>query len=101
MKMYKYMAESIKEFSELLKNEDKIKSVNLGKQFLKNLIDCYSQILTKNKDVIVSGYIHTMIDCYESKDDYVKVLDNVIDVLTKYEKMEINEFLNKDVKYKL
>lgn len=101
MKMSEYMAESIKQFSKLLENEDKIRSINLGKVFLIELIDCYSQILNKNKNIIVGGYIHTIIDCY-IRDIYdIKALDRVVDVLTKYEKMEINEFLNKEVKYSI
>ena len=101
MKMSEYMAESIIKFSELLEDENKIKSINLVKIFIKELIDCYSQILEKNENVAARGFIHPIIDCYISDIYDVKALDYAVTVLSWYEKMDICDFLNKEVKFKL
>ena len=101
MKMADYMSQSIEIFSKLIKDENKLKQLNIGKGLVIRIIHTYSQILNKTTDLNVNGLIHALLDCYRWDVSDIESLNAVISILSYYQKLNITDFLDKDVKYKL
>lgn len=101
MKIEDYMTQSIKIFSELMNDEKKLKQLGIGKGIMMEIIDLYSQILNKTEELNVNGVIHALLDCYRWEISDVVPLNAVISILSFYQKLNISDFLNKEVKFKL
>ncbi len=101
MKMADYMTQSIEIFSKLIKDENKLKQLNIGKELIIRIIHTYSQILNKTTNLNVHGLIHALLDCYRWDVSDIESLNAVISILSYYQKLNITDFLDKDVNFKL
>ena len=100
MKMADYMPQSVGIFSELMNDEGKLEYLNIGKGLIIRIIQTYSQILNKTPELNVNGLIHALLDCYRWEVSDIEPLNAVISILSYYKKMNISNFLDKEVDFK-